>query len=44
MLMWVDAILIHSKEKNPKEIFDFSKIEKLKLDCPLIAVFLLTQK
>ena len=34
-----DAILIHSKEKNPKEIFDFSKkFKKLKPDCPLIAV------
>ena len=34
-----DLILIHSKEKNPKEIFDFSKkFKKLKPDCPLIAV------
>ncbi len=34
-----DAILIHSKEKNPKEIFDFSKkFKKLRPDCPLIAV------
>ena len=34
-----DAILIHSKEKNPREIFDFSKkFKKLRPDCPLIAV------
>ena len=34
-----DAILIHSKEKTPNEIFDFSKkFKKIKPDCPLIAV------
>ena len=34
-----DAILIHSKEKNPKEIFSFSKkFNKSKFKKPLIAV------
>ncbi len=34
-----DAILIHSKEKNPKQIFSFSKIfNKSKYTKPLIAV------
>ena len=34
-----DAILIHSKETKPNEIFDFSKkFKKIKPDCPLIAV------
>ena len=34
-----DAILIHSKEKNPKEIFQFAKIfEKSKFFKPLVAV------
>ena len=34
-----DAILIHSKEKNPKEIFSFAKIfKKSKYFKPLIAV------
>ena len=34
-----DAILIHSKEKNPSEIFSFSKeFKKIKPDCPLVAV------
>ena len=34
-----DAILIHSKEKNPKEIFSFSKkFSKSKFKKPLIAV------
>ena len=34
-----DAILIHSKETKPIEIFDFSKkFKKIKPDCPLIAV------
>jgi phosphoenolpyruvate mutase len=34
-----DAILIHSKEKTPKEIFQFSKIfKKTKYSIPLVAV------
>lgn len=34
-----DAILIHSKEKNPKEIFQFAKLfEKSKFYKPMIAV------
>ena len=34
-----DAILIHSKEKNPSEIFSFSKaFRKIKPNIPLIAV------
>jgi phosphoenolpyruvate phosphomutase len=34
-----DAILIHSKEKTPKEIFSFSKIfNKSKFSIPLVAV------
>ena len=34
-----DAILIHSKEKNPKEIFEFAKIfKKSKFFKPLVAV------
>tara|TARA_B100001540_G_scaffold300745_1_gene306511 strand:- start:103 stop:1404 length:1302 start_codon:yes stop_codon:yes gene_type:complete len=34
-----DAILIHSKEKTPKEIFSFSKIfRKSKFSIPLVAV------
>ncbi len=34
-----DAILIHSKERKPNEIFDFSKkFKKIKPECPLIAV------
>tara|TARA_B100000989_G_scaffold112589_1_gene82651 strand:+ start:1687 stop:2982 length:1296 start_codon:yes stop_codon:yes gene_type:complete len=34
-----DAILIHSKERKPDEIFDFSrKFKKIKPECPLIAV------
>jgi len=35
----VDAILIHSKEKNPREIFSFSKeFSKSKFYVPLVAV------
>ena len=34
-----DAILIHSKEKKPRQIFEFSKIfTKLNYNCPLVAV------
>ena len=34
-----DAILIHSKEKTPKQIFEFEKkLKKTKYYCPLVAV------
>ena len=34
-----DGILIHSKEKNPKQIFEFAKkFQKTKYFCPLVAV------
>ena len=34
-----DAILIHSKEKTPKQIFEFAKrLKKTKYYCPLVAV------